>query len=104
MRENHVYCFHLIYPRNSELLIVVGRLPSCKRLEATLLCLLYCLLQRGTQKEEKKENREAKLSFDPRGEYINVEIKYCLGILKYITQLEMQTASYNIYLKKYPCN
>lgn len=62
--------------------------------------IAYC--REGPKK--KKKNGEVKLSFDPGGEYINVEIKYCLGIPKYITQLERQTASYDIYLKKYPCN
>lgn len=41
------------------------------------------------RREKKKGGGEAKFSFDPRGEYINVEIKYCLGIPKYITELEM---------------
>lgn len=52
------------------------------------------------KRRKKKKKGEAKLSFDPGGEYINMEIKYCLGIPKYITELEMQTASYDTYFKK----
>lgn len=64
----------------------------------------FILLTAERDPKRRKKNGEVKLSFDPGGEYINMEIKYCLGIPKYITQLEMQTASYDIYLKKYPCN
>lgn len=56
--------------------------------------------ERDPKKRRKKKKGEAKLSFDPGGEYINMEIKYCLGIPKYITELEMQTASYDTYFKK----